>query len=137
MPRYFNIFDRGRNILNILDVEYERACMATTKEKYYTKMLETLVYYNDRNNEPLSNEKLRRAVSEFMAETEEEERDAEWNANYLTMDTFLCQSPVITNTQGEISNVRNERRISSEILAETIKVFNELTIQSTINNSEY
>ena len=31
----------------------------------------------------------------------------------------------------------NERRISSDILAETIKLFNGLTIQSTINNSEY
>ena len=31
----------------------------------------------------------------------------------------------------------NERRISSEILVEMIKVFNGLTIQSTINNSAY
>ena len=46
--------------------------MATTKEKYYTKMLETQVDYNDRNNVPLSNEKLIQAVSKVMAETEEE-----------------------------------------------------------------
>ena len=53
------------------------------------------------------------------------------------MDTYFHRSPVTTNTQGEISNVTNERRISSDILAETIKVFNGLTIQSTINDSEY
>ena len=72
-----------------------------------------------------------------MAETEEEERDTRHNTNNVTMDNFCHQSPVTTNTQGEISNVKNERRISSDILAETIKVFNGLTIQSTINDSEY
>ena len=40
------------------DMAYERACMATTKNKYYTKMLETLVGYNDRKNVPLSNENI-------------------------------------------------------------------------------
>ena len=39
VPSYFNIFECGRNIFNRLDVTYKRACMATLKEKYYTKML--------------------------------------------------------------------------------------------------
>ena len=52
------------------------------------------------------------------------------------MDTF-CHSPVTTNTQREIANVKNERQISSNILSETIKGFNVLTLQSTINNSSY
>ena len=42
-------------------------------------MLETLVEYNDHNNTPLSNEKLRQAVSTVMVETEEEECDAKRN----------------------------------------------------------
>ena len=62
--------------------------MGNTKDKYYTKMLETLVNYNDCNNAPFSNEKIRQAVSRVVAETEEEECDAERNANNLTMDTF-------------------------------------------------
>ena len=99
-------------------------------------MLETGVDYNDRNNVPFSNEKLIQAVSKVMAETEEEERDAKRNANNVTMDTFCHQSPVTTNTQGKIANVKNERQISSDILEETIKGFNGLTIQSTINDSE-
>ena len=33
VPTYFNIFECGRNILNRLDVTYERACMATPKEE--------------------------------------------------------------------------------------------------------
>ena len=55
--------------LNRLEVTYERACMATPKEKYHMNMLETLVDYNDRNNVPFSNENLRQAVSKVMAET--------------------------------------------------------------------
>ena len=69
---YFNIYKCGRNILNRIDMAYEQLCMATTKDKYYTKMLETLVDYNDCNNAPLSNEKIRQVVRRVMAETEEE-----------------------------------------------------------------
>ena len=49
------------------------------------------------------------------------------------MDTSI-QSPVTTNTPRNITNVPNERRISSDSLAETIKVFKRLTLQSTIND---
>ena len=97
--------------------------MAAPKERYYTKILETLVDYNDRNNAPFFDEKLLQAVIKVMAETEKEELNSKLNANNVTMDNF-CQSPVTTNTQGEVSNVTNERQISSDIMAETIKVFN-------------
>ena len=33
VPRYFNVFECERNILDILDVSYERACIATAREK--------------------------------------------------------------------------------------------------------
>ena len=95
--------------MNRIGVAYEQACMATTKDKYYTEMLETLVDYNDSKNAPLSNGKLRQEFSKIMVETEEEERDAEYNANNVTMDTFFHQSSVTTNTQGDIANVTNER----------------------------
>ena len=52
------------------------------------------------------------------------------------MDNF-CQSPVTTNIQGNIANFPNERRISSDIMRETIKGFKGLTIDSIINNSAY
>ena len=48
---------------------YERACMATPKDKYYEKMLETLVDDNNPNDAPLSNEKLRQSVNQVMEET--------------------------------------------------------------------
>ena len=65
-----------------------------------------------------------------MAETEDEER----NASDVTTDTFI-QPPVTTNTPREKTDVANERRISSDSPTVTIKGFNILTLQSTINNS--
>ena len=53
------------------------------------------------------------------------------------MDTFFHQYPIADNTQGEIANVTSEKRIYSDILAETINGFIELKIKSTINDSEY
>ena len=52
------------------------------------------------------------------------------------MDTF-CQSPVTINTQINNANIPNERQISSDILAETLKGFKILTLHSTINDSTY
>ena len=66
---YFNIFECGGNLLDRLDVTYERVCMATPKYKYYTKLLKTLVDDNNRNVAPLSNEKFQQAVSIVMEET--------------------------------------------------------------------
>ena len=130
------MFECTRNLLNRLDVTYERVCMATTKDKYFEKVLDNLVNHNDRHNSPLSNEKLRQEVIEVIAETEEEERNAQNNANNVTMDTF-CQSPITINTQRKNEKVSNERLISSDILAETIKGFQGLMIQSTIKDYSY
>ena len=58
--------------MNRLDVTYKRACMATPKDKYFEKMLETLVDHNDCQNAPLSDEKIRQAVSKVIEETEKE-----------------------------------------------------------------
>ena len=55
-------------------------------------LVETLIDHHDRHNVQLCNEKLQQAVSIFMAETEEKERDDEHNSNIATMDN-LCQSP--------------------------------------------
>ena len=85
--------------MNRLDVTNEQACIVTPRDKYYTKMLEPLVDYNDHHNAPFSNEKLWQAISTVMSQTEEEERNIILDANNMTIDTF-CQPPVTTNTQG-------------------------------------
>ena len=90
-------------------------------QKKHTKMMETIVDYNDHKNLLLYNEKLQQSVSKVMAETEEEEGDTKRDTNNMTMDTLFCQSPVTTNTQRKDANVANERQIYSNIPAETIK----------------
>ena len=34
VPSYFNVLKCGRNILDRIDVSYERACMVTAREEY-------------------------------------------------------------------------------------------------------
>ena len=61
-PSYFNIFGCGKKLLNKLNTTCKRACMTTSREKYYTEMLKTLNDCNDRNNMPLSNAKIREEI---------------------------------------------------------------------------
>ena len=58
MTGYFNIFKCGRNILNRLDIKHEQVCTDKPIDKYYDKVLDTLVEYNDHHNAPFFNEKL-------------------------------------------------------------------------------
>ena len=45
---YFNIFECGRNLLDRLDVMYQRAFMATPEENdYYKEMLKNLIKVNN------------------------------------------------------------------------------------------
>ena len=102
-------------------------------KKNYTKLLETVIDYNDHQNAPLSNGKLQQAISTVTTETEEEEPEAKRNSNNMTMDNF-CQSPATTNIQRKNTNIPNERQITLDILAEMLNV---LTLHSTIINSAY
>ena len=71
--RYFRLFKCSKNFLNNLDATYERGCLATfpenwntsvlryvrscmldKKEKYYTKLSNTITNFNDIKNTPLS-----------------------------------------------------------------------------------
>ena len=98
-------------------------------------MLDTLVDYNDLQNAPFLNKKLRQSISKVMAETKEKEHNIIPDDNNVTMDTF-CQSPITTNTQRENADTifTSERIITSDILSETLKG---LTLYSTINESSY
>ena len=67
-----------------------------------------------------------------MAKTEDEERDAKSNANNVTTDTFI-QTPITDNTPREETDVANDSQIYLNIQKETLKGFNRLTLQLTIN----
>ena len=51
-----NIYKCGKNILDQLDITYQRAFMATPEEKYYIAFLDTLVKDNNIRGKPFSNE---------------------------------------------------------------------------------
>ena len=72
VENYFNILECVRNLLDRLDITYQRAFMANPQDKYYTKMLENLVKMNNCNSEPFSNENLWQAVSDVREETDAE-----------------------------------------------------------------
>ena len=91
--------------------------MATPREEYYTKMLDSLLGHTHCHGTPLSSKNLQEAVSRVM---EEEEKYYERNANNITTDNFF-QSPVTINAQKKDVNMTYERQISLGILTETIK----------------
>ena len=103
MLSYFNIFGCRRNLLDRLDVTYEQACMPTSKDKYYTKFWKTLVYDNNCNGAPLSNEKILQPIIIVMEETEAE---LERNINRITVNTSF-QSPVEKRDISTINNSGN------------------------------
>ena len=72
MPKCFNVFEYGGNILNRPDVPYERACISTAIKEYYMKISDYLLDHNDRHGTPFSSKNLQEVVSRIMAETEEE-----------------------------------------------------------------
>ena len=69
-PRYFKLFKCGRKFLNKLDATCEQACMATSKDKYYTELCNTITDYNDRNNMPLSNVNICESILQVMRKDE-------------------------------------------------------------------
>ena len=63
---YFNIFECGRHILELIDVSYQRAFMATPTYKYYNMLLDTLIKDNNIRGEPLPNENIQQAVGKVI-----------------------------------------------------------------------
>ena len=79
----------SRYLLDRLDVVYQQAFMAAPKDKYYNVFLDTLVKDNNLREEPLSNQKIQKAVGKVIEETESE---FEYNYNEIT---WSYQSPIL------------------------------------------
>ena len=56
--------------------------MATSKDKYYMEMCNTLIDYNERNNIPLSKMKIQEAIRKVM------EEESITDGNNVAADTF-------------------------------------------------
>ena len=66
---YFNIFECGRNLLDLLDVTYQRAFMATSsQDEYYKEMTKSLIKANIGSDGKKCNEKIQRTVIDLISE---------------------------------------------------------------------
>ena len=87
---YFNIFECGRNLLDQLDVTYQRASMATSsQDKYYRKMTKIIIKGNIKSDGKICNEKIHRAVIDLISEVDAEH---EHNINNITSDDEYTSS---------------------------------------------
>ena len=76
---YFNIFECGKNILDQLDVTYQRAFMASPvqevfyqpspeRERYYDKMAEILIKSKFVSDGTINNDELHKAITQIKSE---------------------------------------------------------------------
>ena len=62
--------------------------MANSRYKHYMVLLRKITDYNNRNNAPLSNENIREAVHEFIAEEELYAHNVTVDDHNVTTDAF-------------------------------------------------
>ena len=65
---YFNISECGRNLLDQLDVTYQRAFMATSaQDEYYKEMTKIPIKANIKSDGKICNEKIQQSVIDLRA----------------------------------------------------------------------
>ena len=80
---YFNIFECGRNLLDKLDITYQRAFIATpvperldqpspAQERYYDQISDSLIEVNVHSNGTINDEELHKAITLLKSEKEAE-----------------------------------------------------------------
>ena len=78
---YFNIFECGRNLLDQLDVTYQRAFMASpvregyympspARERYYDQLAKSLINSNVGSEGTINNDNLNQEINDLKAEAE-------------------------------------------------------------------
>ena len=78
---YFNIFKCGRNLLDHLEVTYQRAFMSSpvqeghympspARERYYDQLAKILINSNAGSDGNINNDKLNQTITDLKAETE-------------------------------------------------------------------
>ena len=96
--------------------------MATSKDKYYTEICNTLTGYNDRNNMSLSNMNILEAIRKFM------EEESIMDANNVTGDTISHASSAYRGNTNTIFT--SEKIDKSDKIVDSVK-------NLTINNAKY
>ena len=78
---YFNIFECGRNILDLLDVTYQRVFMESpvqegyyqqspARERYYDQLAKSLINSNVGSDGTINNDKINQAITQYKSEVE-------------------------------------------------------------------
>ena len=110
---YFNIFDRGRNLLDQLDLTYQQSFMATSaQDEYYKEMRKILVIANIHGRK-LGYEKIQQSVIDLRAELNLEQ---ERNINNISCDNEYT-SPM---KKKEVSTIRDPVYYESDENADKI-----------------
>ena len=119
---YYKLFWWDKKPVKNIDAMCDWACMATSRDKYYTEMFKTLTDYNNHNNTPLSNSKTQQAIRKSIKE------ESNADSSNITAHTFSHES----NTQRYYENAifTSEKLDKSDELVDTVK-------NLTINNDEY
>ena len=87
---YFNIFECGRNLLDHLDVTYQREFIATSaQDEYYREKTKSLIRANIGSDGKICNEKIHRAVIYLRSKVDAEH---ERNINNITSDDVNTSS---------------------------------------------
>ena len=96
---------------------YEHVCMENAKGNYWSEMYDNITNYNECNNKPLSNEKIREAIDQVILEDKTE-------ADNIMVDAF---SPHRNGSEYMIDKVTN-MTINNEVRNDLIRKFANLTI---------
>ena len=108
---YFNIFECGRNLLDQLDVTYQRAFMASpvqerlyqpspVRERYYDQIADILIEANVQSNGTINDEELHKEITLLKAE-----KGAEHERNILDMTQVdECMLPGKNNDASTVND---------------------------------
>ena len=138
---YFNIFECGRNILDQIDVTFQRAFMASplqngfyqpspARERYYDKMSESLIKAKGGSDRTINNYELLKAITKLKSEeeagnghnildtTQVDDYKSPWKDKDATTVNYLAYT-FLNEYEDEISDSSNHVEASKEPIKDT------------------
>ena len=89
--------------------------MATPKDKYYSELFRTIIDWNNRNDVPFSNEKIKYEIHRFIAEEEADAQNITSDAHNVTVYNF--SQAYKTQRENENTILTSEKLDKSDALA--------------------
>ena len=105
---YFNIFECGRNLLDQLDVMYQRAFMATSaQDKYYKEMAKSIIKENIGSDGKICNENIQQAGIDLREELNLEHK--------ININNITCEDVYTSSMKKKEANKSTIRYIMSHM----------------------